>query len=133
MNGPVRMRTWSGLLVIAAFFWAGIVSCTKREAVEWDTDMLANLLFDMAEATKQCAADTAALRQRHEALLRAYRISPAELEQLFREYEQTPERWIPILEKMNKKVPRSKVQGQPKGGSKEQAAGSRQQAVKVKE
>ncbi len=98
------MKTLVYMLILALSIEIGISDCSKNKTVNRpDEDTSADLFFDLAQATQQHAADTTALRQRHEALLQAYPISPAELEQVLKGYEQHPEKWIQLLQKMSDK------------------------------
>lgn len=108
------MNTLTYILIIALSIWIGMGNCSKKEKAEKSEDALAELFLELAQATQQCTADTAALRQRQEAILQAHHISPREVEQTLRDYRQHPEKWIQLLQKMNEKQEKQEKKGKKK-------------------
>ena len=99
------MKLLAYMLAVALSIWVGIGGCSKKEEADrsGDTETLTDLFLDLAAATQQHRADTTALRQRHEALLQAYHISPAEVERALKVYRKHPEQWVQVLRRMSEK------------------------------
>lgn len=110
------MKTLVYTLTLALCLWIDAGGCLPKEKADRsdNIDAFADLFFDLAQATQQCSGDTTALHQEHEALLQAYHISPAEVEQALNVYTQHPEKWIQILQKMDEKQKEEKKNGEIK-------------------
>lgn len=102
------------MLSLCLSIWIGIGGCSKKEEANNNVEALANLFLDLATATEQYQADTTALRQKQEALLQAHHISPTEVEQALEKYNQHPEKWIQILQRMSEKQKEDKKVGKQK-------------------
>jgi len=65
----------------------------------------------MSNATKQHADDPTQLREAHRALYREYDTSPKAVQATIARYQEQPEKWVTILERIGEELRRSEKEG----------------------